>query len=73
MLQITIAEEHFQNRGIYCKLTKGDIVKQKTNMSENNFTKLKLGTITDIFQTGLAGPLLKFMHLDLLILIFSLR
>ena len=30
MLQITIAEEHFQNRGIYCKLTKGDIVKQKT-------------------------------------------
>ena len=42
-------------------------------MSENNFTKLKLGTIADIFQTGLAGPLLKFMHLDLLILIFSLR
>ena len=42
-------------------------------MSENNFTKLKLGTIADILQTGLAGPLLKFRHLDLLIVIFSLR
>ena len=61
------------NRGIYCKVTKGDIVKQKINMSENKFTKLKPGTITDIFQTGLSCPLLKFMHLDLFILNFFFK